>query len=141
MPRRRETRDVTGLADDHRSDHHTDTSDVDQRRPGCCDRGAQSFHRRLHLCLVVDDVSEGLTSHVEAMLGHLCRGFDPVEDLVCPGHRHFLGHAARFELHQQRMQPTRRLALRAAQIAMSFHQQLQHSGVIIEHHPAERLVA
>jgi hypothetical protein len=31
--------------------------------------------------------------------------------------------------------------VRAAQIAMSLHQQLQHSGVVIEHHPAERLVA
>ena len=77
----------------------------------------------------------------EAMLGHLRGGFDPIEDLICPGHRHFLGHAARFEFHQQRMQATRRPALRASQIAVTFHQQLQHSGVVIEHHPAECLVA
>ncbi|MGB9344760.1 MAG: hypothetical protein WCA90_01890 [Ilumatobacteraceae bacterium] len=52
-----------------------------------------------------------------------------------------LCHAARVEFHQQHVQPTGRSAAQAAEIAMTFHQQLQHLGVVVDAHAAQCVVA
>jgi hypothetical protein len=45
------------------------------------------------------------------------------------------------EFHQQRVQPTGRFAAKTAEITMAFHEQLQHLGVVVDTHAAQRVIA
>ena len=77
----------------------------------------------------------------DSMLGHCVGDLCSVEEFVCPGHGHFLGHATGVQFHQQHVETAGGLVAETAEIAMAFDQQLQHLGVVVDAHTSQSSVA
>ncbi len=75
------------------------------------------------------------------MLGHRVDDHGSVEEIVCPGHGHFLGHATGVQFHQQHVETAGGLVAETAEIAIAFDQQLQHPGVVVDAHTSQSVVA